>query len=337
MNPLKAARSLWQSWWLGRHPAKDEQQLTQRNIYIVPTKVGGAFLLTQGLLLIASINDQLNLGYALTFLLCGAGLASMHTTHGNLRGLTLSLLPPTPGHAGDDQALTVRLHNPGRARYGVGLRVAGAESDTLAWVDVPAQGSAELRLAWRAPKRGLHELPVLRVQSRFPLGLFVAWSYWRPASKQWIYPTVETPSPPLPAGRAHESETPAPQAQAYSSSGDEFHGVRTLREGDSLRSVLWKKAAQQPDPTAPLWVREWGAPPQGNECWLDAQDTQGLPDELRWQRLTAWVLAADRAGQDWGLRLPGEPELPLGQGAQQRRQALERLALVGSAAGASPS
>jgi hypothetical protein len=48
-------------------------------------------------MLLAAINYQLNLGYALTFLLAGAGLVSMHVTHGNLRGLTLHLRPTAPG------------------------------------------------------------------------------------------------------------------------------------------------------------------------------------------------------------------------------------------------
>ena len=44
-------------------------------------------------LLLASINYQLNLGYLLTFLLAGSGVVAMHVTHGTLRGLTLHLLP----------------------------------------------------------------------------------------------------------------------------------------------------------------------------------------------------------------------------------------------------
>jgi hypothetical protein len=51
------------------------------------------FALTLLLMLLASINYQLNLGYALTFLLAGSGLVSMHLTHGTLRGLTLHLRP----------------------------------------------------------------------------------------------------------------------------------------------------------------------------------------------------------------------------------------------------
>jgi len=316
----------WQQWWKARHPAADEQLLTQRNLYIVPTRVGAAFLLTQAVLLVAAINDQLSLGYALTFLLAGCGLASMHTTHGNLRGLLLSLQPPEAGHADADLPLRIRLHNPGRARFGIGLRQAEAKSATLAWADVPAGGSTELVLTWRAPRRGLHELPVLRIESRFPLGLFVAWSYWRPASRQWVYPAIEPHAPPLPAGRPRDGEPQTGSARP-GASGDEFHGVRGWRDGDGLRSVLWKKAAQATTADAPLWVRDWALPPASQDRWIDADQTQGLADELRWQRLTAWVLRADAEGQDWGLRLPGS-ELALGQGRAQRELALQRLALI---------
>lgn len=324
---LSALKTRWQRWWKARHPARDEQRLTQRNVYIVPTRVGAAFLLTQGLLLVASINDQLSLGYALTFLLAGCGLASMHTTHGNLAGLQLTLQPPEPGHLDEDLRLRVRLHNPGRARFGLGLRLADAKAATLAFADLPAQGHEELVLTWRAPRRGLHELPVLRIETRFPLGLFVAWSYWQPASRQWVYPAAERPSPPLPGGRPRSGEPLTPGTARPAVNGDEFHGVRPWREGDGLRSVLWKKAAQASHEREPLWVRDWASPPPSSDRWLDAADTAGLDGERRWQRLTAWVLAADASGQDWGLRGLGS-ELPLGQGAQQRHAALQRLALA---------
>ena len=55
------------------------------------------FALTLVVLLLASINYQLNLGYVLTFLLAGSGVVSMHVTHGTLRGLTLHLRPVGAG------------------------------------------------------------------------------------------------------------------------------------------------------------------------------------------------------------------------------------------------
>lgn len=322
---MNALRQRWHQWWSARHPARDDWPLSQRHLYIVPTRIGLAFLLTQAVLLVASINDQLSLGYALTFLLCGAGLASMLTTHGNLSGLHLALQPLEGGHADADLPVVLRLHNPGRARYGVGVRWAQAPDAAWAWVDVPAQSQAELRLTWRAPARGRHTLPRLRIETRFPLGLFVAWSYWQPASAQWVYPAVESPAPALPTGGAG---TQAPSTRVGgASSEEEFHQLRPWQTGDRLRDVLWKREAQSSDPEAPLWMAERRAAQASRLLWLDAAHTQGLEAERRWQRLTAWVLSADATGQDWGLRLPGF-ELPPGHGPAQRRAALERLALA---------
>ena len=119
--------------------------------------------------------------------------------------------------------------------------------------DVPAQNHAELVLAWRAPQRGHLELPVLRIETRFPLGLFVAWSYWQPAARQWVYPAVELGAPPLPGGRSVDRAEGAVAGTVQLGGNDEFHGVRPWREGDSLRSVVWKQAARATHESEALW------------------------------------------------------------------------------------
>ena len=61
------------------------------------------------------------------------------------------------------------------------------------------------------------------------------------------------------------------------------------------------------------------------ELWLAWQACSPLPAEARLSRLAAWVLAADRAGARYGLRLPGR-ELPPGVGDAHKRACLEALA-----------
>ncbi len=110
-------------WLENRLPPSDSHTLAQNNIYIVPTKAGLAFALTLLLMLVASINYQLNLGYLLTFLLAGSALVSIHLTHATLRGLTLRVKPPAPVFLGDSAELDIVLNNPGAARHGIGLAV----------------------------------------------------------------------------------------------------------------------------------------------------------------------------------------------------------------------
>ncbi|MBN8487288.1 MAG: DUF58 domain-containing protein [Burkholderiales bacterium] len=303
--------------WHARHRASERHVLNQRNIYIVPTRAGLAFIVVLLLLLIGSINYQLNLGYALTFLLAGAALASMHITHASLRGLALHHRPVAPCHAGQASALELLISNPGRERHGVGLAVEPESgSAALAWAEIPAQGQSTLILALECPRRGLHPLPLLRIESRFPFGLFRAWSLWRPASQVCVWPAPEHPEPLLPQSGSQQADA---GVQRRSEQG-EFDGVRPWRRGDSPRRIAWKKLAHSGE-----WVSRDGSEPQSPPLWLDLADTAGPSVEARLSRLTAWALACERQQRPWGLRA-GAHQCAVGSGPAHLDQALRLLA-----------
>ena len=314
-------RSRFRAWWQARLPRTDTLLLTQRNVYILPTRAGFLFAATLLLLLVGSINYQLSLGYLLTFVLAGSGVVSMHLTHGTLRGLTLHLHPVGAVHAGDAALLELVLITPRTARWGIGLRVEAASASTLTWADVPEGGQATVRVSFVPERRGRHDVPTLVAETRFPLGLFRAWAVWRPASQLLVYPQPERPAAPLPTA----SPRAGGSAQARHSEGADFEGTRTYRRGDPLKLVVWKKAARAFETGGDLVSRDSSSSAHW-QLWLAWQHCAGLPDEERLSRLTAWVLAAQRAGADYGLALPGI-ELPPGQGEAQRRASLEALAL----------
>lgn len=309
------------AWFESRLPQADTSTLTQRNIYIVPTASGWAFGAMLIVLLLASINYQLSLGFALTFLLAGSAIVSMHMTHGTLRGLTLHLRPVTPVFAGQPARLEVVLTNPGRARHGIGLAFRDRRTfgPGLSWIDVPALGQQAAQLALTPDRRGWHGVPALTAETRFPFGLFRAWTVWRPAARVLAWPRLEHPAPPLPPSPADGAEA----ALAQRTAGGEFDGVRAWRREDSMRQIVWKKAAR----TGTLVSRDTSASTR-RELWLDwaaARTASGDPEE-RLSRLAAWVVSANRLGLPCALRLPAL-EVPPGQGDAHRRQLLEALAL----------
>ncbi len=308
-------RAWFRRWWQARLPLTDTWVLGQHNVYILPTKAGFTFAITLLVMLLASINYQLNLGFALTFLLAGAGVVSMHMTHGNLRGLTLHLKPAQAVFAGEPALLEVVFTNAGRERPGLGLRLE-AGGGSLAWTDVPAGGQGSAHLALVPPRRGWHAAPVLVVETSFPFGLFRAWTVWRPAGRVLAWPRPEQPAPPLPASPA----APGDERPTRAGAGSELDGVRPWRRGDTMRQVVWKKVARSGE----LVSRETTGSAQ-RELWLSWADTGGGDPEARLSRLAAWVLLAEREGIDCGLSLPGA-ELPPGQGDVHRRAALDLLA-----------
>ena len=317
---LGGPRRRLRAWWLSRHTRTDTWTLTQRNIYIVPTRAGFVFAAVLLVMLLASINYQLSLGYVLTFLLAGAGFVSMHLTHNTLRGLTLHLKTPQPSFAGQSLPLEIVLTSPARLQHGVGIGFqgeteAGQAPASDVFVDVPAGGQATARLAFVPPRRGLHDVPALRAETRYPFGLFRAWTVWRPAARGLAWPAPERPIAPLPAAPAGAGES----AQRRASDSGEFEGVRAYRRGDALKQVVWKKAAR----TGELVSRDTSSALQ-QELWLDWQLTQLSGTEARLSRLAAWVLAAEAAGVSHGLRLPGV-EIAPGSGAAQQRRSLDAL------------
>ena len=317
---MSSPRAWLTRWWLARLPRSDTWLLGQRNIYIVPTRGGFFFALLLIVMLLASINYQLNLGYVLTFLLAGAALVSMHMTHSTLRGLTLRLRTGAPAFAGDAARLEVILTNPGKPRYAIAVRLRdrALHGRSFVSVDVPNQGHATATVTIVPAIRGWHEVPPLVVETGFPFGFFRAWSVWRPAAKVLAWPRPETPAAPLPASVAVAGDQPSTRR----TSGDEADGVRAWRRGDTLRQVVWKKAAHSGE----LVSRETAAA-AARELSLAWSATHG-DVEARLSRLAAWIERAERSGLAYGLVLPGV-ELPVGHGDAQRRLALEKLALWG--------
>lgn len=329
LNPFAPLRRRMLQWWQGRLQGTDTLTLTQRNVYILPTGPGWMLAVTLMVLLLASINYQLNLGYLLTFLLAGSAVVGMHIGHGTLRGTTLHLKTPEPTFAGGSAVLEVQLANARTTpRYGIGLSVHSLEANApapnhhWAWADVPAQGQVLVQVAFTPTHRGLYPAPILTAETRFPLGTFRVWTYWRPAAKVLIYPQPEHNPPALPPGEPRAGGT----GNATSQGIGEFEGVRAYRRGDPLKLVVWKKAAKSAASGTDDLVSRDTQQAQRFELWLDLGRT-GLPEhEARLSRLTAWVLQADKLGVDYGLRLPGAEIAPQ-SGPAHRRNCLEALAL----------
>jgi uncharacterized protein (DUF58 family) len=317
----RALRRRINDWLESRLPPSDTCTLTQRNIYILPTQAGWSFGAMLLVMLIGSINYQLNLGYVLTFLLAGCAGVSMHMTHATLKGLTLRLRPMAPVFAREPAQVEVVLTSPGSRRHGIGISFFDTRRFGLiqGFTDVPAHGSESARLSMVPERRGRHRVPTITVETRFPLGLFRAWSVWRPAGEVIAWPRPETPAAPLPLSHPQATEG----HHQRRSSGGEFDGVRGWRRGDSMRQVVWKKVAR----TGELVSRD-STSSVSRELWLDwtAAQVAGGGLEERLSRLTAWILAAEQAGQPWGLHLPQRDIAPA-IGDAHRLAALERLAL----------
>jgi len=325
-------RQRLQAWRWRRRPRADRLTLTHRNLYILPTASGWLFALLLLALLLASINYQLNLGHLLTFALASAGLVAMHATHAALRGLRLEIGAAEPVFAGEGLELLIRIDDlqpaarPWRfGRHGILLRWRDQPEDSALSTSVPDGQSVTVRLTRPTTQRGPQALPPLEVACRFPLGLFRAWSVWRIAREPLVWPAPEAEPPPLPDPQDDSASGAA--ARRISTPEDGEHGMRPWLRGDRPSQVLWKQSTRSLAGGGPLLVREPPRPPDtGRDVLIDASGLPGLDEESRLRRLCAWVIAAERDQHRWTLVAPALRIGP-GQGAAQRRAALDALAL----------
>lgn len=162
--------------------AGEQRRLNQRRVFILPTRQGGAFGLALLVMLLAAINYQNSLAYGLTFLLLSLGVVTILHTYRNLAGLRLTALGADPVFAGERAGFRVRLESPRRARQAIAV---GWPERPLEYADLAGDAAAEVLLFHPTERRGWLRPGRLRVESRFPLGLLVAWAGSTCASRRW--------------------------------------------------------------------------------------------------------------------------------------------------------
>ena len=305
------------NWLYGFTPPESGTvELVHRRVYIVPARLGWFFGGTLIVLLIGSINYALSLGFALTFLLGGLGLVGMVHTARNLARIAVSAGRAEPVFAGESAQF--RLFLDGRAAFdrpAILARHAGSGAQLV--VDIPARGMAEVVLAVPAEKRGRLAIGRVMLETRFPLGLFRAWSYIEPDARCIVYPRPERSALPPFSGDAAAGthHTPVPGS-------DDFAGLRNYQPSDSPRHIAWKAVARSDEMLTKHFAGESAA-----ELWLDRKLLpSGLNLEQQLSRLAGWVLAAERSGAHYGLRLPGV-EIAPARGDVHRAACLQALAL----------
>ena len=185
--------------------------------------------------------------------------------------------------------------------YSYGIVAGDVEDDPLAipaaalpaWLTLTDHGDGTATLSGTPAHADVGSAIAQRAK---PLGLFRAWSYVEPDAQGLVYPKPERS--PLPAPQA---EVEGGATQLLARGNDDFAGLRSYQRSDSPRHVAWKAAAR----TGELLTKQFSGE-AALQLWLDWQALpRDLHTEARLSRLAGWVLAAERGGARYGLRLPG--------------------------------
>ncbi|MGN6478838.1 DUF58 domain-containing protein [Luteibacter sp.] len=285
--------------------------LHRRRIYIVPTAFGVGFAVLLGVMLVGALNYANNAALMLTCLLGAATAGSMLVAFRVLNGLVIGSLRADTARAGERIRVSLDLSANQRERSAVRMDIAGTEHAA----NIPGGGHATMEFALDAEHRGWLPLPRMRIHTRWPLGLFRAWSWIHPDSTVLVYPMPEAmgPSPFEPQGDADRGR---PRI------GDELAALRDYRPGDPRRHIAWKLSARHHG----LLVKDMEQPSLQEDWRLDWDSVRGLDDESRISRLARWIDEAHESGRRWSLKLP-DAYFDVAHGDEHYHRCMTALAL----------
>lgn len=300
--------------WLDRRiPPTRHVVLDQKRVFIFPTLMGFAYLLTAFLLFIAGINYDNSLILNFSFFLGSLFVVTILQTFANLSGLVIDAGTTEPAFAGTEAKFNLHLSK-SRKKSHFAL--------SLQWYDFISEGhnlgteeKIPVQMLVHAPRRGLFKPSRLRIQSVYPLGLVRSWTWIALDMECLVYPK---PIPcDLPAGQegsGSEGSVVVPEGK------DDFDGLRAFQNTDSLTTVDWKAYAR----FGQLYTKKFHGV-QADSRWLSWDAMASTDSELRLSHLCYWVMEYSRKGIVFGLRIPGQQITP-DSGVEHQRRCLEALA-----------
>jgi uncharacterized protein (DUF58 family) len=228
----------------------------------------------------AAINTANNLLYLLLGMLLALIVVSGVMSELSLRDLTVVRRLPLRAQVGRAHLVEIEVYNHKRRVPSYAIEVedlrAAQPADKRCFFLKISPRSAQVAAYRRTPVRRGRDVHVgFRIATRFPFGLFEK-SRELPASGELvIYPAVDPVQlPAAPGGR-----TPGAEQFIGRGNGEEFLGLKVMREGEDPRAIHWRKSAS----VGQMVMRE------------RARETR--PDVV----LTLDVLRPANAGDEWAV------------------------------------
>ncbi|WP_018691677.1 DUF58 domain-containing protein [Algicola sagamiensis] len=227
-------------WLDKRMPPRENIQLKQSEIFILPSRFGWIYALATLAIFILGTNYQNNLILLVAYLMGSLFLSCFWFGFYNMYQLKIRRVSVADSYAGGRAAVQVELSTQ-RARHALSCSFL-KEEDTeaqLEGLETPSQVS----LSFEKQERGHHSPGRLLIESFFPLGLTRTWTYIDLDIHAYFYPA------PQPCRLVHAPGKKYGLEDDGISSSDtqeqELAGLREYKQGEPMSRVAWKQVAKR--------------------------------------------------------------------------------------------
>ncbi|WP_426357311.1 DUF58 domain-containing protein [Pseudocolwellia sp. HL-MZ19] len=303
-------------WLNQRIPAANEQSLGNRNIFIVPTKFGYAYVFSVLILFLLGTNYQNNLIILMSYLFASVFLTSMMYSFFNLSRLKFFFNSNVTAYATQTVSIPLAILSK-KQRFDINFVF---ENNDKAYAAVINAGESDINVPFQAVTRGVNNPGRLKISSEYAFGLFVCWTHLDFSCEVLTYPEKKVFNHiKHEAADLHEELI----GNTVSEGGDDFGELRQYKQGESNAKIAWKQLARGQG-----WLTKTTQQELGSTIWLTLQQLPSSPIETKLQMLCFLVLDHHKSNVPFGLELDNLKIEP-STGSLHIKNCLQALALYG--------
>lgn len=290
----------FEHWLKRRAPSRFQHKLSNRNIFILPTRFGFMYLFFDILLFLLGTNYQNNLILFLSYLLASLFITIMIHSFYNFSQLVFSSKAKQNCFA--KQYVNFPIHVIGhKTHFDINFEfVQYPELKTKVKLAQCNIEMTEVILPWYANQRGIFDLGRVKVFSEYSFGLFITWSLLDFSHQVVVYPEPKRlPNSQNFLSSIENTENDEETFSQAFAEGDNFSELKNYILGESQARIAWKQFARGQG----KFSKSYQAYQQGSLLWLTFSSMPGKDVEDKLKFLCYLILSYSNNKQSFGLHL----------------------------------
>ena len=286
--------------WLSRRvPSCFKHKLSNRNVFIMPTRFGFTYLFFDLLLFLLGTNYQNNIILLLSYLLASLFITVMMHSFYNFSQLSFSSKAKQSCFATQivNFPITITGH---KVHYDINFQFAQSQH-SIKEIKLEQCGTEplEVLLPWYAKHRGVYVLGRVKVFSEYSLGLFITWSLLDFSHQAIVYPEPKrlSDSQKLLIGLNESDISDGVYFRSVSGS-DDFSELKDYVLGESKARIAWKQLARGQGKLSKNYQAQ-----QGSLLWLKLSNMPSSNIEVKLKVLCFLILEYSKCMENFGLVL----------------------------------
>lgn len=288
-----------EQWLSKRVPSNATHSLSNRNIFIMPTKFGFAYLVFIIVIFLLGTNYQNNTILLLSYLLASLFITVMMHSFYNFSQLTFSSAAQQQCFAKQQMSYPIHI-TASKKHFDVNIHFV-AKNDALSKVRIEQceSGESQVSIAYLANKRGVYNLGRVKVYSEYPLGLFITWALLDFSHQLVVYPQAKKLKSVNNFLAGLDDTSDNAQSQHLSEQGtDDFAELKNYVVGESQAKVAWKQLARGQGKLSKHYQSH-----QSSLLWLKLSDMPSTDLETKLSYLCFLIVDISQSNREFGLLL----------------------------------